>query len=229
MKAKKLLAFLMVSTLLVSMFAVSVSASGITNRNNNDWYRFDVLADYGPEKTAQIVGVRFLIANAELNEDEEISGSFAFSYRSNSWDSVDFSNIHDPAVHRANVTMEYVERRQRNPFFSVEDTLPANEPGDEWVAVYLALWNGTAEVVGYEVYDADGNVIAPGAAAAPAPVEAAPEEAAPAADGEAAPAAPAPVAARTGDSSMVLLFSLMFIVGAVGFVVLRATRKQKSQ
>jgi hypothetical protein len=244
MKVKKLLAFLMAATLLVSMFAVTAHASGVTNIEG-DWYKYcfygrDYDNSLDAETAAKVHGVRFHYTLVELDPDDGLSGTVGIESQDNWWDGgKDFDLLnHDPATHRTTITDEIIEYRQRAAFVSPEALVFGDDVSSENAVarVHLAVWSGQLTVNKVEMLDADGNVLiavdgdfnllSGGRTAAAAPAEAAPAEAAPA-DGEAAeaaPAAPAPVAARTGDSSMVALFSLLFAAAAIGLVALR--RKQ---
>ena len=236
MKAKKLLAFLLVSTLLVSMFAVSASAVawGEIYESGGGWNKYNFWSrDYpelSNEQALSVAGVRFYYTIVNREEDDVIAGDIGFEYRSGGWwDSTKFSEDPDPATHRATMTDTYVELLRRAPILEEDDVNYALDVTSENAVarVHIAFWSDSEVTIDrVEMLDASGNVLVPergGSAAAAA------EPAAAASDDGAAAAPTAPAAApRTGDASMVALFSLLAIVSATGLVVLRKTRKQGS-
>jgi hypothetical protein len=232
----KLLAFVLVSTLLVGMMSFNVSAAVNNPNATNGWYTIDCLGEFGDVDVFKIGGVRFYFSG--LEPGEFYNGALAINTAGGGWDQIDFAS---DSPGRISPSDGMIELRGRTPLFDSADM--AGE--SFWYEFFVNWWTGDVDIDKYEILDLEGNVMTPGAAPAPAAEEAAPaveeaapvvEEAAPAAEeaapaAEAAPvaeAAPAASAPKTSDNSSITLFYWMLILSAAGFVTLRATRRQRS-
>jgi len=200
MKAKKLLAFLLVSTLLIGMFGFTASAE-VTNPNDGNWYKFnlrDIDGDEGEE--------RFKVASIKYDFTGSMDGwehfGIYFSIASrNWWGGADYApdNLPSNIVITAN-SITYSESKPLLEDFDTHDAVPF---------FFGDLSGADITVTNVTCYDVNGNQVYPAVAAAAA-----------------SSSSSSSSSAKTSDNSLIALFGVLFVVSTAGLFVLR--RKQNS-